>query len=291
MRGVDIYRESLEGAVELAAKPLYLFFALALIARPASASILTSVTTDPGTSVGVIGVGQFMVSNTDMGPFKVTAYFSDLSSQTATWDSGSGSVPGKAEASSGARFRLTELGDTYFQRWQLENLDATFKLVKLEIDGQPGNTVFDLQGPTFVPAGGAVTPGNIDTTHGTTGSEKGYTFDWENPGAFVDVLDPPGYEFYASVDVRAIYSNVVNLPSQAAVGDLWTKLTIEFSGGLANGLVGPSASGTVPFRFYADTDTLELQQLIEPTPEPTSVLMITALGLVAACRARRRRLA
>jgi hypothetical protein len=180
----------------LASKYSYLCLALVLASTvlastPASASILTGVTTDPGTSVTVAGISRFMVSNTDMGPFVVTAYFSDLTSQSATWNSGSGSVAGKAEASFGARFRLTELGDTYFNKWQLENLSNNALLVKLVIDALPGNTVFDLQGPTFSPAGGSVTPGSANTTPGTEDSEKGNTFVWENFGAFTDVLDPP----------------------------------------------------------------------------------------------------
>jgi hypothetical protein len=90
------------------------------------------------------------------------------------------------------------------------------------------------------------------------------------------------------VNARAIYSNVVQLQSPPPVGDLWSTLTIEFSGGLAGGLVGPTFYGTVPFNFYADTDAIELQ-VNAPVPEPTSLLIFAGLGLLASCSRYRRR--
>jgi hypothetical protein len=275
----------------LGTKSQYALIALALSVSPAQAALNTVVTTSPGVEVTVGGIARFQVSNTDMGPFTVKAFFSDSTDQVATWTSGSGdpSNPGKAEASSGARFRLTEFGDTYDKSWKLENLDPNVKLVKLVIDALPGNTVFDLQGPTFSPSGGTVTPGGDDTTAGTDTSEKGYTFKWENPGNFTDSLDPPGYEILQSFDAVVTYSDVVTLAgSSGPVGDLWATLTIDFAGGLANGLVGPPYAGaTIPFIFHADTDTIERRALDAPVPEPASCLLFGGLAVAAACRYRR----
>lgn len=287
-RGIDINRESLGGAVVLSAKILSISFALAVIASQASASILTSVSTSPGTPVTVDGIERFMVSNADMGPFVVTAWYSDSTVDSTTWVSGSGTIPGKAET---ARFLLTEFNDTYFYHWQLNNLDSAARLVKLEIDGLPGGTVFDLHGPTFYPGGAsipldanAIPLSDGNTTPGTPDSEKGRSFSWLNASTFVD----NNYDYNPSVNVRVTYSDIVNITSQPAVGDLWRKLTIEFYGGSADGLLGPSGSNSADFRFYADTDLVRIQAN-EPVPEPSAMLAFASLGLVAAYRRRRHR--
>jgi hypothetical protein len=266
-------RESQVGAERVLRKSLLAVSLWALTLSAAHGSILTGVSVNPGTPFEVGSILEFSVQGQDMGPMTVEAHYSDGIS-TATWNSA------LEKASSTGRFELSQPGDTYPNSWALLNLDASHLLLKLVIKAAPGNTVFDLQGPTYITSAGSVTPGKFDVSEQTSGSQKGSTFKWMNEGAFYDNLDPD-YFFLHSVDVAATYSDIVNLTSQPAMGDLWTTLTIEFSGGMAGGLVDD-----IVFRFDADTDIF-LPAATAAVPEPSSLSLMLGLGLVGAWRYRR----
>jgi hypothetical protein len=256
---------------------IFLALLLAAIgfATPAWGSVLT-VSVNVGTPSTVNGVAAFMVSDQTMGPMQVTAYFSDNTSQTAVWDN----LTGQAVAPVDPRFRLAISGDTYFNIWFLTNHDSTHALQTLVIDALAGNTAFDLQGPTFSTVNTTVTPGKIDETEGTGDSEKGSTFHWENAMAF--------HENSADVDIDATYSNILNVVSESAVGDLWGQLTLSIAPNPQFGTIdGLISQGEI--HFYADTDLIEpLRQVSNPVPEPASAMIFAGLGLVAGWRGRRR---
>jgi hypothetical protein len=192
-------------------------------------------------------------------------------------------LTGQAVAPVDPRFRLAVSGDTYFNVWFLTNHDSTHALQTLVIDAVAGDTAFDLQGPSFSTVNTAVTPGKVDETEGTGDSEKGSTFHWENALAF--------HQNSADVDIDATYSNIINVVSESAVGDLWGLLTISIVRNPTHGTIdGLLPDGAI--HFYTDTDLIEpLRQVNDPVPEPASAIIFAGLGLVAGWRARRRWLA
>jgi hypothetical protein len=264
-------------------KSIFTGFLVTLAAASASAGVVTDVIVSPGTELAVPFINKFSVSNFDMSGMKVTAYFDDAVdfSETGTWNGASGQA-------TGANFRLSETGDTFENAWTLVNLSPSALLTRLVIEGTPGFTVFDLQGPTFRTTAGSVLPsGNSDATEGTIESERGYTFLWDNvnDGNFTPVQP----DFNPILAVTATYSNIVRLTSAAGpVGDVWTTLTLDF-GGDAGGLIGPDFFGQLrPFIFFADTDTWGDRTVTDNVaPEPSSFCLLAGFGLLAAWRYRR----
>jgi hypothetical protein len=262
---------------------LLTFVAVSLLSVSAAhAAILGSISVQTGTQLDISEVTKFSVAHFDMTGMRVTAHFSDNTSQfdhfhTITPVIGEPSL-GIAQ---GSRFKLTQQGDTFESRhWSLENLSPTLKLTMLTIEGAPGGTIFDLKGDGTFP----LTPGKDSGLEGTgatlpQGSERGWTF------------DPFNLDIFASdLQVSAIYSDIVKLNADAVPkGDAWATLTIKFEGN-AGGLpvFGPEFSVPASFRFYADTDTFDLAQ--EPVPEPTSLSLCLGLGLFTAWRIRRNQL-
>jgi hypothetical protein len=254
-------------------KSIFTGFLVTLAVASASGGVVTDVFVSPGTELAVPFINKFSVSNFDMSGMKVTAYFDDAVdfSETGTWNGASGQA-------TGANFRLSETGDTFENAWTLVNLSPSALLTRLVIEGTPGFTVFDLQGPTFRTTAGSVLPsGNTDATEGTTDSERGYTFLWFNDSNFADL------------SVTATYSNIVRLIAAGSpVGDVWTTLTLDF-GGDAGGLIGPDFFGQLrPFIFFADTDTWGDRTVTDNVaPEPSSFCLLAGFGLLAAWRYRR----
>jgi len=246
--------------------------ALSFTAANAAIGTLTGVFVEPANPFQVDSILEFSVQGQDMGPMTVEAHYGN-GIEIVSWNSTS-------ELAGNARFELRQSGDTYPNSWELLNRDANHLLLKLVIRAADGNTVFDLQGPTYLTTAGQVTEGKTDLSEQTPGSEKGSTFNWVNNTAFIDDVD---FNILQSVNVEATYSNIVNLTSQSAKGDLWTTLTIEFSGGAAGGLVY-----NVEFQFDADTDIF-LPASDAPVPEPSSLALMLGLGAIGAWRYRRSR--
>lgn len=183
-----------------------------LMAGSAFAGSVT-VNFDAGTTNQTTALTGFSTDGSMMGGMKITAYFSDNSSQTETWaTTGTG-----AGGASGTGWSLGESGDTFGGNWTLSNT-GTLGITRLLIDAGPGNTVLDT---TF---GGAT---------GTPGSELGMDF------AVVSGGDP-----YA---ITATYSNLVALTGFAPVGDLYRDLDIAFDVGLTGSLVFNADTDNIKF--------------------------------------------
>lgn len=144
--------------------------------------------------------------------------------------------------------RSQEVGDTFGGTWTLSNSSGK-TINSLLIDGQPGDTIFDITNPD----------------PGTDGSARGWTFETDY------------------TPIIATYRDLVALTGYAPVGDLYLRLNLQFTGdGFASGAVAPHT-----MTFIADTDMAATHGDIHPTPEPTTILLI-GLGLVGLVGARRK---
>lgn len=128
--------------------------------------------------------------------------------------------------------------------------DSSNPVTSIKFSGAPGRTIFD------------VMPGPDE---GTPGSAWGQAFQ-RNGGSF------PG-------PVTGIYSNLVSITGQAAVGDLYEQLTINFDGGL-----------TSTYNFWADTDNSPFGVPVTAVPEPGTIgLMLAGIAGVSLLVRRRQR--
>ena len=232
-----------------------------------SARAALTVQVSPGSTFSVPEVVDFSPNGFDMSGLRVTATFSDTSSETISW-SATSPIAGHAVGVT-HNWSLTENGDTFYNTWSLVNNDTSDRLLKqLRLEGGSfGHTLFDLQGL------GSTTPGNTDPATGTLGSQHGYTF------------DPLNQDIFSGLDITVTYTNLVKLdPASTPVGDLYTALTISFGGSAGGLLSGHSVGGDVPFMYFADTDLCGAPT--NPVPESGSLALFAGLGLIGAWQYR-----
>ncbi len=216
--------------------------AFAAISLPVAAQV---VTTEPGTPFQTPQLTGFMTTAADMVGMMVTLN----GGSTAAW----GPLAGERH---GVTF-----GDTVISLANGLNsgfVDTSWNVVgdpsnpvnSIKFSGAPGRTIFDIVGDVEM----------------TPGSHNGVRF-----------ITAPGGSF--SGVVTATYSNVVSLTGQAALGDLYEQLTINFAGGL---------TGT--YNFTADTDNSPSGADITPVPEPGTIgMMLAGLAGVSLLARRRQR--
>ncbi|MFN0184789.1 MAG: PEP-CTERM sorting domain-containing protein [Aquabacterium sp.] len=176
--------------------------ALALLAGAASAApVPSSVSTAPGMTHNAAALTGFSTTGSDMAGIRVTAYFSNSTSQTAIWSDQGGGYGGAF----GAGWGLTLDGDSFTSPWTLYN-DANALMVRLVVDGKLGRTAFDM----------------ISDPELSPGSARGK--------AFTDAdLDGAGVRF---VDVLYLDRLVVG---GVFYEDLYTRMDLRFEG---DGLLG-----------------------------------------------------
>ena len=215
---------------------ILLVFSVILLSSPVQAAI--TINYDAGTTYATTALTGYSTYGDMMDGMKVTAFFVGGGSETAIWeDNGAGN--GMAE---GLDWGLYENGDTFTGTWSFSSL---VDISKLLIEAGPGNTVFDLTWPD--PNGDPNT--NLD--FGTDGSARGWTFDYLGNAN--------------DINLNVTYSDLVALNGNAAVGDLYLNLTIEFLDGYA--------TGAAPFQFRQDTDNLKYSGDITPVSEPSMMLL------------------
>lgn len=218
---------------------LSLFAVLAITATPVHAVVTYAI--DNTSTSAIPGLTGYATSGAMMSGMSITASFSSGQSQTLSWATTGASSGGV----SGSGWGLSLDGDTFSAPWNFTmsavagNLGSITQLI---LNGNSGYTVFDRTNPSW----------------GTDGSAQGVDL-W-----FAD----------SSIDALVTYSDQVSITPNAAVGDLWHMVTIDFTN-------GPSSS----FTFYQDTDN---DNRYGQVPEP-AMLGLLGIGLLAAGMARRSR--
>ena len=182
----------------------------------------------------------------DLGGMSLMARFADGSSEQLTWgaDDPQNSVWGRA---SGA-------GISIAAGWDGFELSTTRLLTGLSMHAGAIGSLFD-----------------ISREQGTAGDTPTSLIGFPLEFVANDLLDGT---------VTATYSGIVNLAGQAARGDLYTDMQINFSQVAAGGLLGA-------VRFYTDLDTLADAGDLSPAavPLPASLpLLLAALGGIALIR-------
>ena len=142
----------------------------------------------------------------DLDGALITATYADGSVENLTWQALDQYTNGGA----------TGTDINMFYGWSQHELTVDKHLASLQIDLRPANSVFDT----------TVTLDDDPLGGSTPGSSFGYTF---------EALGENGEE---SGSITATYSGVVNLVGRPADGDLYTTMTVDFSGLSAGGILG-----------------------------------------------------
>lgn len=212
---------------------------------PAAAGAQT-VVTDPGVQYNATVLTGFATQGSDMGGMKVTAHFTSGASSSASWaDLGGGSWGAQT---GGFRLSLGGGSDTYSSPWQLLDLSG-LGISRLEIQGAPGGTVFDM---ILDPA---LTPGSA-------------------AGSAFSIL---GGDLLGTT---AVYRNLVGIGGAAPLGDLYEMLDISFQKA-----VGPNG---VQFIADTDNIGRGGSVTATPEPATFGLLAAGAAGILGVQMRRRR---
>ena len=219
---------------------------------------------EPGVVHETDAFASFGTTGADMGGTGVHVEYSDGSTHDAIWQSLGAGFGGAIDSAVYITAGATGLAG---YPWILYNPAAALAIRSVSLDGQPGNTLFDVSFPFGVFAGSGFV--------GTTGTSGGAEFD----------LSGTYRTFYDGISIT--YSDAVALEGAAPVGDIFRRMKIEFA---------PTrllASGAL-IEFRQDTDSLAFGSVLAPVA-PSSVpdggatlsMLCAGLALLIACGRRR----
>ena len=197
---------------------------LASLAMSTANAASVTIVKDAGTLQNTTALTGFATTGADMDGMSLAITYGDGSTTSATWGNAA-STSGDAQWAGG----LLELtGDSFDFSW---NLIAQVGITSILIDAGAGDSLFDT---TF---GGAF---------GTDGSALGKDFSVVSSSA--------------DYDITATYIDAIGVGGNAAVGDLYRSLFIDFG----------QRAYTGTLRFFQDTDNLLLAGDINPVPVPAA---------------------
>jgi len=232
-----------------------------LAAAPLSAQTYTF---SNGNAVQAVALTGFGTTASQMAGMTVRALFANGATFQGVWGSLGGTSWGVTGAGSFS-VAMDNGGTTFDAPWTVTNGTPTGArnpiLTSIQFNGAAGRTIFDIGLPN---ASGPCT-GNI--VEGTPGSSN---------GCAVKTLGGT----YGGL-VRADFTNIFSLTGNAAVGDMFEQLTINFLGGLLSGET---------YSFQQDTDSSPANQPPPSAvvPEPSTYLLM-ATGFLGLAAIRRRR--
>lgn len=204
---------------------LALPFAACLSMVSMSQAATVSIETDEIGAASTSGISGYTTSGADMDGMQVTGFFGQGISKTATFLA-NGASSGFAD---GSWFSLSLNGNSSFSSpFVVEVAKGT--LQSLEIDGVPGDTIFDIVGSS------AGTPGSA---YG-----RGFTTSDKTPG-----------------EISVLFSRPISLTGAPHAGDLYGAMAIDFSG------IGGLSAGQ-SFSFIQDTDNTAIAGDFTPAPAP-----------------------
>lgn len=211
--------------MKLSRKILFYFTSLLFITSFSVANAASvTIVKDAGTLQNTTALTGFATTGAMMDGMSLGITYGDGTTTSATWGS-TASTSGDAQWAGG----LLELtGDSYDFSW---NLIAQVGITSILIDAGLGNSLFDT---TF---GG---------DWGTDGSAQGRDFSVVSSSA--------------DYDITATYIDAVGVDGNAAVGDIYRSLFIDFG----------QRAYTGTLRFMQDTDNLLFAGDINPVPVPAA---------------------
>ena len=196
----------------------------------------------------------------DLDGAQVTAEFGDSANETLTWTAD----PLIYSEPDGETYRSINgyaNGDdiNLFMSWDGFEMTTTSLLTSLTINLAPGNAVFDTTGTFDNDPNGGSTPGSS------------YGFGLHLYESFSNL---PG-------SINVVYSGIVNVAGALAVGDLFTTMTIDFTGLQDGGILGDLS-------FRSDIDAMRYDNDLSPVPLSASMTFLLfgllGLGLLGAKR-------
>lgn len=211
-------------------------------------------------TISVPSVADWATASADMNGMRITATFFGGGAETLVWGTGSkGGVAG-----TGWELNMSSLtGNTLSTPWILDSTGAD--IMSLLIEGQPGNTIFDIDP-------------RVAAQYNTAGSRDGVPFTDEYTDDFGNLITDSVQ--LSGVDIVALYSTLVVLNGSAPKYDLYSNLLLTFTN------TNPTNHGFTTndtLSFIADTDNGGA-----PVPEPATLLLFGS-GIVAFAGSRIKR--